>query len=456
MTQPPVQDPRRLALSLLNRLDREQITLDALLTAATDDIILLSRRDTALMYALVYGVLRWRGRLDWIIGHFSRTPLKKIDPNVRNILRLGLYQMLFMDRIPVSAAVNTAVEMAKADAPKWIAGFVNGLLRNATRKADGVPYPSLSDSPVTAVAVIHSFPEWLVRRWMDRFGQAETEKFCEAVNHIPPLTLRVNTLCISRSSLRDILTGALVSVEETRYAPDGLRISGPTAAIPDLPGFTEGYFQVQDEAAQLVGCLVSPEPGERVLDACAGLGGKTGHLAMRMKNRGELIAMDRSADKLARLQEEMNRLGITSVTPQVHDLEDPPDPDAAGMFDRILLDAPCSGLGVLRRNPDGKWSVRKKDMNAYKARQIRFLRHLAPLVRPGGRLVYAVCTFEPEETDQVVEAFLKAVPDFLVEQIPTDLPTSISELQTTGGFLRTFPHRHDMDGFFGVCFRRNP
>lgn len=448
------RDARSLALSILNRLDRAPRHLDGVMEAALTASP-LPRREIGLTYALVYGVQRWRGRLDYILSRFSKTPIPKIDPPILNILRMGTFQILHLDRIPDSAAVNTAVNLAKTAAPRWTARFVNGVLRNVARQGRAVRFPDPKGDAAEAITVETAFPRWLVERWAARFGADDTRTLCNAVNELPPVTLRTNTLRTDRPTLTAALEGAAEKRVPTPRAPEGIALHGLHAAVFDLPGYADGLFQVQDEAAQLVTHLLAPRPGERILDACAGLGGKTGHLAQLMENSGEIVSADRDETKLARLKTEMERLGVGIVETQQADLDNPPDPAAWGTFDRILVDAPCSGLGVLRRNPDGKWRSRPGDLAFHGRRQVRFLNHLAPSVKPGGRMVYAVCSFEPEETDAVVAGFLEAHPEFRIARNPAGFPEAARPLLDAQGCFRSLPHRAQMDGFFAACFQKD-
>lgn len=442
-------DPRKLALAVLNTLDEGRGTLDQALESPPVTGSDLSPRDRALFNALVFGVLRWRGRLDWIVAHFAKSGLRKIRPEVLNILRLGLFQMLHTDRIPVSAAVNTSVNLARDLKAPRLAGFVNGLLRNAARHHGQVPFPDPARDPVAALAARKSFPPWLVARWLERFGLEQTGRLCDAVNQIPALTVRANTLKTTRAQLAAALRTDADQVAVSQRTPEALSLVGLKTPVARLQPFLDGWFQVQDEAAQLIGHLLDPQPGETVLDACAGLGGKSGHLAQLMADRGQLTAVDSQADKLERLRSDMQRLGVTIVDTAVRDLERPPDPAQHAAYDRVLLDAPCSGLGVLRRNPDSKWVLSKTNLAYYNERQLRLLKHAAPLVKPGGTLVYAVCSFEPEENEAVVEAFLKARPDFRPAR-----PIVESVAGGAGGYFKTRPDTDDMDGFFGARLQR--
>jgi len=447
-------DVRKTALYILNTLDKENNTLDSLLEDVFREKTLFLKKDRALLQALVYGVLRWRGRLDWIIDYFSKTRLNKINPNVLNILRLGLFQVIYLDRIPVSAAVNTSVEMTKAVAAPWVVGYVNGLLRNAVREYGDVVFPDVNKDPVKALATKKSFPGWLIKKWLDRFGLKETGLLCDAINTIPPITVRCNTLRINREKLVKALEGYAEKIDITNYAPDGVFFFNPKKSIPNIEAFKNGLFQVQDEAAQLVTLLLNPQSGETILDACAGLGGKTGHIAQIMKNSGRLVAVDKDENKLMRLESEMHRLGVSIVTTRIHDLTTPLNREHFGKFDRILLDAPCSGLGVLRRNPDIKWRASQQNPAYCQKRQALFLDNLAHFVKPSGVLVYAVCSTEPEENESVIKGFLNKHAKFAIEKKSTGLSFDACSLVTRDGYLKTFPHLNNMDGFFSVCMKR--
>ena len=449
-----VNNARKTSLHILNTLDQGNKTLDNILDEVLSQHAFFSKKDRALLQAIVFGVLRWRAKLDWIIDYFSKTRLSQIDPKVMNILRIALFQIIYLNRIPVSAAVNTSVEMAKSVTEPYVVRFVNGLLRNAAKRYQQVLFPDVNKNPASALAVNKSFPKWLLERWLDRFGLEETALLCDTINTIPPLTVRCNTLKTRRKTLLKRLEKDVEKVECTGYAPDGAFFFNPKKSIPKMKAFEDGLFQVQDEAAQLVTFLLNPKPGETVLDACAGLGGKTGHISQMMKNRGKLIAMDNNAKKLHRLQSEMVRLGISMVTSRTHDLNDPAGGKSIKKFDRILLDAPCSGLGVLRRNPDAKWSTLEKNLIRHAKRQTIFLDNLAYQVKPEGLLVYCVCSTEPEENESVIKGFLNKHKDFAIEKNPEGLPHEARSLLTGNGYLKTFPHLHNMDGFFAVCMKR--
>jgi 16S rRNA (cytosine967-C5)-methyltransferase len=447
-------DARKTAWIILNTLDHGQRTLTALMEEHADGQQTVSRRERALLQALVYGVLRWRGRLDYFIANFSRTRFNKIHPKILNILRLALFQIIYLDRIPDSAAVNTAVEMTKAAGAPWVIGYVNALLRKASREYRAVSFPELSKKTSAPLAARKSFPEWIIHRWLQRYGQKNTALLCDAVNAIPPITVRTNTLRTSPQNLLVALECDAEKVAQTPYSPDGITIVNPATSIPNLNGFQSGWFQVQDEAAQLVSLMLDPKPGETILDACAGMGGKTGHIAQLMNNEGKLAAVDIDGDKLSQLEAEMRRLGISIVSTHCLDLEQGMSPLPGEGFDRILLDAPCSGLGVMRRNPDIKWHRSEKELVKHNARQLRLLENLATAVRPAGFLVYVVCSPEPEENEVVIRHFLKKHSNFDINNQYGQLPNEICKTAITKGFFKTFPCFTQMDGFFSVRLQR--
>ncbi len=451
-TIPPAisSDSRSLAWKILVSLSKSDKTLDSILSDLLDKTPGISASDRHLIYAIVYGVLRSRARLDWILGKFSKTPPGRLDPDIFWILRIGLFQILYLDRIPDSAAVNTSVNLVKQTDKPWLTGFVNGVLRQAIRQHESITFPDIEKNPVQAISITRSMPEWIVTRWIDRFGVSETDALCAFLNTIPPITLRTDTRNIDRQTLAQKLIHQVDKLTLTDVSPDAIRLMGLSTRIDQLSGFDRGEFQIQDEAAQLVSLMVNPQPGETVLDACAGKGGKTGHMAQLMANQGQIFAVDMLSDNTIRLNAEMQRLRVTCVTTQVHDWESDTKPDLPERFDRILVDAPCSGLGVLRRNPDIRWRTSRQNLKVFQDRQKWLLDRTIAWLKPGGHLVYAVCSMEPEETDAVIQAILANHPGMAVDPVPAGLPDTAAPLIESSGYLRTIPHRCNMDGFFAV------
>jgi 16S rRNA (cytosine967-C5)-methyltransferase len=448
-------DARKTALSILSRLESGHSTLDALMDQCADRPEWKDRRERSLLNALVYGVLRWRGRLDFILSSFSKLPLHKVDPTVLNILRLGLFQIIYFSRVPKAAAVNSAVEMAKASAPPWVAGYVNAVLRRSAAEHRRVVFPNPSSDPLFSLSAARSFPRWLIRRWLKRYGAETTASLCDRLNQIPPITVRTNLLLATRPALLADLEPEVEDAVLCQYAPEGISFNRPRVSISELTAFKEGKCQIQDEAAQLVTLLLNPKPREAVLDACAGLGGKTGHIAQCMQNRGRLLAWDSDPKKLQKLEDDMRRLGITMVQSRPCDLMRLHAEDITERFDRILLDAPCSGIGVIRRNPDIKWAANRSDLNRFGANQRRLLASLAPLLNPGGVLVYAVCSVEPEENEHVIQWFLKNHAEFDIDRRTGRLPDRMAAETHPSGYFKTHPRFMDMDGFFAVRLTRH-
>lgn len=443
---------RMLAYQILLHLEQKPSQPERLIRAMLDRHRRLEERDRALLTELVYGVLRWRGRLDWHIDALSKISPKKIDPAVRILLRLALYQILLLDRIPPHAAVNETVKIARATQAPHVAGFINAVLREAIRREDRWEWPSRENAPDRFLAVTTSHPLWFIQRCLRDFGFEETLGICEANNAVAPLVFRVNTLKAGRPQVLEWLASQGLEAEESPVLPCAVKAVGIRQDVTKWPIFSEGLVQVQDEASQLVAHLVSPESGERVLDLCAGFGGKSTHLGILMGNAGEITAVDQSAWKLEQLKENARRQGIGIVTPLAADVLEL-SPETLGSFDRVLLDAPCSGFGTLRRKPDIKWRRSPKDPYRFGMTQRSLLAHAAKFVKKGGVLVYATCTVFSEEDEQVARHFTENFPEWAVERADGFLPESSRGL-TDGPFLRSLPHRHGTDGFFGARWRR--
>lgn len=448
-----MSDPvRQAALDILLHLDQSNQTLDACLEERVTETHLSSRRDRNFIYALVFGVLRHRGRLDWILSRCSDKSLKKLDTAVLGSLRLGLFQIQFMDRVPASAAVNTSVDLAKNTVGPWTGGFVNAILRRAIREADRISYPNPEKDPVGWMRSFHSLPQWLAKRWQRAHGARKAFLLAAESGQRAPLTLRTNTLKCSRNELITALEKEEFQVAPGTIASQSLHVEVSPKPVMETKPFEKGWFQVQDEAAQLVTELLAPRPGQAVLDACAGLGGKTGHIAQMMENQGTLVAMDRGPEKLARLREEMTRLGVQLVTCREQDIICVVDPGLHGQFDRVLLDAPCSGMGVIRRNPDMKWRMTPAVIAEQGLRQLNLLQKAASWVKPGGILVYSVCSTEPEETEQVISQFMNGYPTFELESTEKFLPQAAHRFVMPNGVLQTDPIESDLDGFYAARF----
>jgi 16S rRNA (cytosine967-C5)-methyltransferase len=419
----------------------------------------LDARDRGLAVHLVDGVERYRAALDWRLDAVSDRPVDRLPLIVQMVLRLGAYQLIHMSKIPDSAAVNESVRLIRATGKKlgrdW-SGFTNAVLRSLTR-TPAPDWPDPAHDPIQALAVRYSCPAWLVERWRTRLGPVRAEDWCRHSLEEPPLTLRVNCLRTTREAFLNQCRQAGYRAIPTDVSPEGISVERHQL-VTSFPLFHEGGFYVEDEAAQLVPLLLDPQPGERVLDACAAPGGKSTHLAALMKDQGEIIAVDRSQTRLRLINDNRRRLGISIVKPVQCDLltGDPSALLKGGLrFDRILLDAPCSGLGVLRRHPEGKWHKKAASLPEHHHTQSRLLATVSRLLRPGGRLVYSTCSTEPEENEQIIERFCRAHHDFHREHVGSWLPPAGLPLITPQGDFSTMGNTFSMDGFYAARLRRD-
>ena len=444
-------NPRRIALDVLVEVEGKSLPLDFLIERKFKRHQGLKQMDYAFITEVVYGTLRWRGRIDWIIGLISRVRPERMERFILNLLRLGLYQILFMDRVPVSAAVNESVEIAKASRREEAPGFINAVLRRISDRRVNMEMPHGKDP--SSISVRHSHPLWLVERWTKELGIDETIELCKANNRIPPLSLRANTMKTSRAKLLAEMRREVSQAIPSPFSPEGVLID-PPVPLSRIPHFREGWFQVQDESSQLMGYIMDPKPGGQVLDACAAPGGKTTHLAQLMGNRGRIFAADISARRLSLLKENCHRLGVSIVTALRHNLTKPWVFGSEGGFDRILVDPPCSGLGTLWRNPDIKWKRKEEEFSTFREIQRAILHQLAPCLKRGGSLVYGTFTLTREENEEVVAEFIAEHKGFEVENLRRILPQGLKPLTGEDGFFRSFTHRHGMDGFFAARLKK--
>ena len=460
----PGQSSRAVALSILLLSRRTDDALDDLLEQQAASV--LQPRDRSLVMELVYGVLRRQETIDWRLDAVLAKPLHRLPAVVQMLLRLGAYQLLFLDRIPASAAVNETVRLAKSYTKQlrrdW-SGLVNGVLRNLIR-VPAPPFPDPAIHPARSLSVRYGIPEWLTERWLNRMGLEQAESACRASSTVPSVALRVNCNRLTREEFLERLRQAGVAAHPTAVSPVGVVLERGQE-VTSLPGFQEGDFYVEDEAAQLIPPILDPQPGETVLDACAAPGGKTTHLAALMGYRGTIYAVDRKTSRMDLLRHNCGRLGIQSVVPIVGDVRTPSEwcgmiarkvnlHGELPLFDRILVDAPCSGVGVLRRHPETKW---RKDSSAFvrhQKLQAEILAAVASCLRPGGVLVYSACSTETEETAEVVHRFCEAYPGWMSESVAPWLPTTALPFVTICGALSTMGNDCGMDGFYAARLRK--
>ena len=442
---PPAANPRSAAVEILCVWATTRNPVDQLFQTAVEQVADIDR---GLVKTLVYGVLRQKEYLDHIIRTLSKHPLRKMKVRTLMTLRIGVFQLLFLHRIPESAAVNATVNTLKeAGQPTWLVGFVNGLLRGVARSRKTLP---TAEQMTAGEPPLLNHPTWLVERWTARYGEAKARAICRCNNSEPLLTLRVNSRSVGRAVLREALAKSGVTVRNGDFSPLALIVDGFPGSVTALPGYEAGRFQVQDEAAQLATLLAGPlNHGCRVLDGCAGLGGKTTHLAEMLPPDGSIVAVEPDPRRYRLLRDNLRRLGHgQAVLPVRTDLRayaaTRPPP-----FDRILIDAPCSGTGVIRRHPDIRWNRRPEELATYQQTQVHLLEVAATLLKPGGVLVYVTCSLEPEEDEEVLRIFAERCPRFGIEEATAFLPGAARRLVDGAGFFRTDP-TDGLDGFFAA------
>lgn len=433
---------RRAAFNILRRVEEEGAYASVLLAASDDE---MRADDRALCYELVLGTLRWQLWLDTLIEHYARRRAESLDAPVRRALRLGLYQLRMLSRLPASAIVNESVNLAYLSRLRSAAPFINAVLRRATREPDYDPAANVS-SPIERLAIETSHPVWLLERWIDAFGHEEATAFARANNDAPPVAFRVIEPRADRQEVLDELRVAGGVISHSQIAPDAWRIEGAGGVLRRLA--REGKIYLQDEASQLVAHVLDAQANDRVLDVCAAPGSKTTHVATRTPELSLLVAGDVHEHRLRIVLEAAARQEIKTLRAIVHDAEIAL-PFAENSFDRVLVDAPCTGTGTLRRNPEIRWRITNRDVLDLSTRQQRILGQSAAMVKRGGRLVYSTCSVEREENEEVVARFLDENADF--KQMPLTIPAN---LIVDNGAARIWPHRDGADGFYIACLVR--
>lgn len=444
---------RLAAVRVLAAVERGRTTLAAEIDRARPEIA--AGRDRSLFFEIVAGTLRWRNELDALLAHCSKRPLAGLDASVRAIVRIGAYQLRHLDRVPVHAVVHESVELARTLGHARAAGFVNAVLRTLWRERAKLklpPRPKDATDRDAALAYLTrtlSHPDWLVSRWLDRYSLDDVERWCRFNNSPPDVTVRA-VGSLRPDELESALAAANMPAMPALFVRHAIRL--PPGAFTRLPARLRESVVIQEEASQIVAHAAGARPGERVLDVCAAPGGKTVLLAAAMEGQGLLVAGDVRPGRVRLLSSTLARAQVTAPVIQLDGLR--PLPFAAA-FDRVLVDVPCSGLGTLRRDPDLKWSRQRDDLPRFAAAELQILSNAARTVRPGGVLVYATCSSEPQENDEVADRFLQSTPDFANEPIEPGAEIANGErLVDARGRLRTLPFRDDLDAFFAAAFRR--
>lgn len=441
-------NPRELAVKILNKLEQGSYSNLLLNKYLTSDFDL---RERAFVTELVYGVVKNKLRLDYTISQFSKIKPSKMSLAVLNILRLGVYQTVFLDRVPDFAVVNESVELVKRMDNKKAAGFVNAVLRAIIRKKQDIIYPDAQKDPVKYLSIYYSFPTWMIERWLKLFGYDFCESLCQAFNERAKVCIRINTLTTTKEELEAIFNEENVKTSPGLYLNEALYIES-SPPLTSLSSFNRGLFQPQDESSMIASKILAAKSGENILDVAAAPGGKTAFFAQSMGNKGHITAWDIHPHRVKLIEETCHRLGISIVNAEVKDARIV-DEESIARYDKVLIDAPCTGLGIIRRKPDIKWSKKPEDLTALKLEQQNILSVCAKYVKPGGILVYSTCSIEPEENQGIVDQFLRENTDFSYDDIRPYLPEKLI-LDKPSGFIQLYPNVHGTDGFFVARLKR--
>ncbi len=442
---------RGLAIKALEKIENgsySNLVLNNIITNLDD------RRDRALLTAIVYGVLRYQGRLDYIISQIANRSLKKIDKKVLIALRVAIYQIDYFDRIPKRAAVNETIEAVKTDINRGAVGFINGVLRNYIRNKDNIKWPDKEKEQLTFISKYYSHPQWIIKKWIKKYGFKKTISLCKFNNRAPDLKIRRNRLKYSQTEFISAFKreGIKISKEEIK---DSYVINN-YSDIKSLPLYNEGGFFIQGNAATLTGHMLNPLPGMRILDMTAGPGGKTTHMAELMENQGEIIALDIYDHKINLIEKNCNKLGIDIVQTIKKDAQ---NYKTDKLFDKILVDAPCSGLGILAQKPELKWRISPSDIDGLSKLQYNLIEKALMLLKPGGELLYSTCTLTDKENIEVVKKIMNKYSNDLKILSPVNqlLRLNIKDLvpNCDRNYLELFPPMSGTEGFFMVKFRKN-
>ncbi|MDJ0598000.1 MAG: 16S rRNA (cytosine(967)-C(5))-methyltransferase [Crocosphaera sp.] len=441
---------RQLALHILREIDRRNSYTDIALDRGLNQTH-LNPSDRSLCTELVYGIIRHQRTLDTLIDQLGKKTAQQQPPDLRRILHIGLYQLRYLNHIPPSAAVDTSVNLAKENKLSRLSGVVNGILRQYLRKSEKGEDPLILPSdPLQKISIYYSFPDWIVETWVQQWGEETTEQLCHWFNQTPTIDIRINPLKTTLDTIATQLTEAGVNVTTLPPFPYTLRLQGKIGNIQTLPGFSQGHWTVQDSSGQLVSYLLDPQPGQTIIDACAAPGGKTTHIAELMQDQGTIFACDRTSSRLKKVQQNAQRLQLKSITLIEGDSRHLTQ--FINKADGVLVDVPCSGLGTLHRHPDIRWRQTPEKIQQLTSLQQEILTQAAQWVKPQGTLVYATCTLNPPENQQIIEAFLTTHPHWHIEPPPPDW--LFSSFVTSSKWIQILPHQHHSDGFFMVKLKK--
>lgn len=445
---PKKKNVREVALDILTAVEKNQAYSNLSLNHAIKEND-LSGKDVGLLTELTYGTIQHQLTLDYYVAPFLKNP-KKIESWVLLLIKMSVFQMIYLDRVPERAAIHEAVEIAKKRAHRGVASLVNGVLRSIQR--EGVPSLDEIKDPIQRISISTSHPVWLVEKWVEQFGLEETDKMCRENLQAPIQTGRVNLTKTNREDLIEKLTSEGFLVEPSLLIPEGIRCLKGNMALSN--SFREGLFSIQDESSMLVANALAPGEHDYILDSCAAPGGKTTHIGEKMNGKGKIMALDLHKHKTKLIEEQANRLSLSNINTKQMDARKAREFFEPNTFDKILVDAPCSGLGVLKRKPDAKYTKKVEDLASLSKIQLNILEQVSSLVKDGGTIIYSTCTVGKEENDFVIDEFLQKHPEFekdsqLVERMPEAVQPYIK-----GNRVQILPQYFGSDGFFIASIRK--
>lgn len=413
--------------------------------ALKNELHKVEAKDRRLMTEIVYGTLKYQLKLDYIINQFSKTPVKKMKPLIRNLLRMSVYQLMYLDKVPSSAVINEAVKIAKKRKFQTLSGFVNGVLRNIDRGREEITYPNPQKELASYLSVYYALPEWIIKKWLAEYTKDTVEAICKALNERAKVCLRVNLLKGTKEELASLLEEEGIQVEKGELLDEAMYLKN----VDDLqhsPSFKSGKWTVQDESAMLVAHVVNPNPGECILDMCSAPGGKSIHMAELMQNQGEIISCDIHEHKLELIAKNAERMGISIIKPTLQD-GSKYEASFEGKFDKVLLDAPCSGLGIMKRKPDIRYNKVEEDIKDIVAIQKAIAVQAVKYLKPGGTLVYSTCTISKEENEGMVDFMINEL-GMKLDDLTAMVPEKIRKDVQKQGMIQILPQMADTDGFF--------
>ncbi len=445
------KNAREIIVQILHEIESDGAYSNVALKKTLDEHENLLPQDKNLITEITNGTMKYKRKIDYIINQFAKTKVKRMEPVIRHVLRMSTYQIMFLDKVPDSAACNEAVKIIQKRNIDELSGFVNGVLRSIVRNKDKITYPDKETRPQEYLSVVYSFPDWMITLWLKEYSFEFVEDLCSALNRTPDVSIRTNTLLTTREELKALFAEAGIVAEDGVLASEALRVRGITS-IAKLESFQKGYFTVQDQSSMLASYVLDPQPGEKILDVCAAPGGKSTHMAELMNNEGTITSNDIYDHKLDLVKESAKRMGHSIIQTKNQNAT-VLNEDYRDVFDRVLVDAPCSGLGLLHKKSDIRWNKEQKDIRDLVTIQREILTTSSSYVRPGGIMVYSTCTITPAENKRMVNWILKNL-EFDLETIDPYIPEMLRNKDSAKGFVQIFPGDANTDGFFISRFRK--